>query len=58
LTIHTGNDGSPMPSFHQALKPEQAWDLASFVMSLPLETPTFLGPGSPMMRTRMQMGGN
>ena len=55
LTIHTGNDGSPMPSFHQALSSDQVWDLASFVMSLPVETPTFQGPGCPMMMTRMPM---
>jgi cytochrome c oxidase cbb3-type subunit 2 len=58
LTIHTGNDGSPMPSFHQALSREQVWDLASFVMSLPLETPSFQGPGCPMMMTRMPVAGN
>ena len=58
LTIQTGNDGSPMPSFHQALSSEQVWDLASFVMSLPVETPTFQGRGCPMMLSRMSVGGN
>ena len=60
LTINTGNDGTPMPSFHNALTRDQAWDLASFVMSLPVEAPTFRGHGCPMMTTRapMQMPGN
>ncbi len=33
LTIHTGNNGTPMPSFHFAYEPEQIWDLAAYVMS-------------------------
>jgi len=34
LTIATGNNGTPMPSFGDALEPDQLWDLASFVLSL------------------------
>jgi cytochrome c oxidase cbb3-type subunit I/II len=55
LTIHTGNDGTPMPSFHKALTPAQVWDLASYVITLDIETPTFGGRGCPMRMTRMQM---
>ncbi|HWP83791.1 MAG TPA: c-type cytochrome [Terriglobia bacterium] len=55
LTIHTGNDGTPMPSFHRALDSEQVWDLASFLMSLPVETPVLQRPGCPMRRTALPM---
>jgi cytochrome c oxidase cbb3-type subunit I/II len=47
LTVHTGNDGTPMPSFQGSLTNNQAWDLASFIMSLDVEMPTFRGPGCP-----------
>ena len=30
----TGLDGTPMPSFTDALKPEQIWDLVHFVKTL------------------------
>ena len=56
LTINTGNDGTPMPSFHGSLTNDQVWDLTSFVMSLPVEIPTFQNRGCPMM-TQMPMGG-
>jgi cytochrome c oxidase cbb3-type subunit 2 len=36
----TGLDGTPMPSFADNLKPEEAWDLVHFLRTLqPLETP-------------------
>jgi mono/diheme cytochrome c family protein len=34
LTISTGNNGTPMPSFGGVLEPDQLWDLASYVMGL------------------------
>jgi len=33
-TFMTGLDGTPMPSFESSLKPEEAWDLAHYVLSL------------------------
>jgi mono/diheme cytochrome c family protein len=36
----TGLDGTPMPSFADNLKPEEAWDLVHFLRTLqPLRTP-------------------
>ncbi len=32
--ISTGLNGTPMPSFHDELTPEERWDVANFVMSL------------------------
>ena len=35
----TGLDGSPMPSFADVVKPEEAWDLVHFLRTLqPLKT--------------------
>jgi mono/diheme cytochrome c family protein len=34
LTITTGNNGTPMPSFRESLEPGQVWDLAAYVMGL------------------------
>jgi len=34
LTIHTGNNGTPMPSFGMAFDKDQIWDLAAYIMSL------------------------
>ena len=34
LTISTGNNGTPMPSFGEVLEPQQLWDLATYVMGL------------------------
>lgn len=34
LTVHTGNDGTPMPSFSDTLKSKDIWDIAAYVMSL------------------------
>jgi mono/diheme cytochrome c family protein len=45
LTIHTGNNGTPMPSFDAAFSEEEVWDLASYVMSL--SEPRFAGGGTP-----------
>ena len=50
LTIATGNDGTPMPSFRDAIKEEEIWDLASFVMSL--ENKKLRGGGAPAAATR------
>jgi mono/diheme cytochrome c family protein len=30
----TGLDGTPMPSFADALKPDQAWDIAHYIDAL------------------------
>jgi mono/diheme cytochrome c family protein len=50
LTIATGNDGTPMPSFRDSIKQEEIWDLASFVMSL--ENKKLKGGGTPAAATR------
>ena len=34
LTIATGNNGTPMPSFQDSLEPDQIWDVAAYVMGL------------------------
>jgi mono/diheme cytochrome c family protein len=34
LTVATGNNGTPMPAFGDALEPDQLWDLAAYVLSL------------------------
>lgn len=34
LTIHTGNNGTPMPAYGDAFTAEQVWDLAAYVLSL------------------------
>lgn len=34
LTIHTGNNGTPMPAFDTAFKPDEIWDLAAYVHTL------------------------
>ena len=34
LTVSTGNNGTPMPSFGDSLKPEEVWQLAAYVQSL------------------------
>ncbi|HYL59050.1 MAG TPA: c-type cytochrome [Candidatus Acidoferrales bacterium] len=43
LTIATGNNGTPMPSFRETLEPGQIWDVAEFVYGL--DNPR-LAPGS------------
>ncbi|MBI4459276.1 MAG: c-type cytochrome [Acidobacteria bacterium] len=50
LTVSTGNDGTPMPSFQDSLQEEQIWDLASFVMSL--EDKRLNSGGTPASATR------
>jgi len=45
LTIHTGNNGTPMPAFDTAFSEAEIWDLASYVMSL--SEPRFAGGGTP-----------
>ena len=45
LTIHTGNNGTPMPAFDEALGGEEVWSLAAYVHSL--AEPRFAGGGSP-----------
>jgi mono/diheme cytochrome c family protein len=45
LTISTGNNGTPMPSFGEALESDQLWDLAGYVMSL--DEKKLAGGGSP-----------
>ena len=45
LTIHTGNNGTPMPAFDEALGEEEVWDLAAYVHSL--AEPRFAGGGTP-----------
>lgn len=34
LTVRTGNNGTPMPSYEDAFKPEEIWALAAYVQSL------------------------
>ncbi len=46
LTITTGNNGTPMPSFRESLDPAQVWDVAAFVYGL--DNPR-LAPGSGSM---------
>lgn len=36
-TLMTGLSGTPMPSCGDALEPDQAWDLAYYVLSLSRE---------------------
>jgi cytochrome c oxidase cbb3-type subunit 2 len=48
-TVQTGNDGTPMPSFHGTLTNSQVWDVANYVMSMDIEMPTFRRPGCPMV---------
>jgi len=38
-TLHTGLDGTPMPSYDAALQPDEAWALVYFVRSLALDVP-------------------
>ena len=45
LTINTGNNGTPMPAFDEALNEEEVWDLASYVFSL--AELRFAGGGTP-----------
>jgi mono/diheme cytochrome c family protein len=41
-TLSTGLNGTPMPSFRDALKPEERWQLTDFIASLsPDETPRY-----------------
>ncbi len=41
-TLSTGLNGTPMPSFHDALKPEERWALADWIASLsPDQTPGY-----------------
>jgi mono/diheme cytochrome c family protein len=56
LTISTGNDGTPMPSFRDSVKEDEIWDLASFVMSL--ENKKLRGGGTPASATRGEDLGN
>jgi len=37
-TIATGLDGTPMPSYADALKPEEIWAIVAYLNALPLET--------------------
>lgn len=48
LTLHTGLDGSPMPSYDGALTPHDTWALAAYVRSLVAERPKS-GMMCPMM---------
>jgi len=34
LTIHTGNNGTPMPAFDGAFTPDEIWSIAAYVYSL------------------------
>jgi mono/diheme cytochrome c family protein len=45
LTIATGNNGTPMPAFGEALEPDQLWDLAAYVLQL--EDKRLAGGGTP-----------
>ena len=45
LTLRTGLDGTPMPSYEDSLTPDQSWAVAAFVASLVGRYPE---PGSEM----------
>ncbi len=45
LTIYTGNNGTPMPAFNEALSEEEIWELAAYVYSL--AELRFAGGGTP-----------
>lgn len=45
LTIHTGNNGTPMPAFDDAMSEQEVWDLAAYIMSL--DEKRFAGGGAP-----------
>jgi mono/diheme cytochrome c family protein len=45
LTIHTGNNGTPMPAFDSALSEQEVWDLSAYVFSL--AELRFAGGGEP-----------
>ncbi len=49
LTLQTGLDGSPMPSFASALTPDETWALAAFVRTLVRSRPRGTGRMGPMM---------
>lgn len=49
LTIHTGNNGTPMPAFDQAFEKDEIWDIAFYVMSLAEESMS--GGGTPAAAT-------
>lgn len=50
LTIHTGNNGTPMPAYDEVLTPAEIWDLAAYVQSL--SNTALAGGGSPAAATR------
>jgi mono/diheme cytochrome c family protein len=45
LTIHTGNNGTPMPAFDAAFSEQEVWELAAYIMSL--SESRFAGGGTP-----------
>lgn len=45
LTINTGNNGTPMPAFADALTEEEVWDLAAYILSM--AESRFAGGGTP-----------
>ncbi len=45
LTIHTGNNGTPMPAYDEAMTEQEIWDLAAYIMSL--DEKRFRGGGTP-----------
>jgi len=49
LTIHTGNNGTPMPAFDAAFNQEEIWDIAIYVMSLAEQS--LSGGGTPAAAT-------
>ena len=49
LTIHTGNNGTPMPAFDEAFTADEIWDIAIYVMSLAEESMS--GAGTPAAAT-------
>lgn len=54
--FYTGIGGTPMPAYGDALKPEQYWALAYYVMSLADEFPPELAPGDPDVGRDLIMG--
>jgi mono/diheme cytochrome c family protein len=48
----TGLDGTPMPSFKDAVKPEQLWDLVHYLETLPAKGQKRASEGKPEPRNQ------
>lgn len=50
LTIHTGNDGTPMPAFTLVFSQPDIWDIAAYIYSL--DEPSLTASGRPAAATK------